>query len=74
MQQVTQGDAADVPLEIPSEDASVGQLIKYNYTRIKRDYFDGAQGAVNKKLMLNVSCFVLAVAGMSQYGEKLEWK
>lgn len=52
--------------ELPDEDASALELMKYNYNRLHRKYF---HEPTQRRLVINSTCFVVAVFCMNQYGD-----
>lgn len=59
-------------IEVPDENATVGELISYNYKRLMKDYFgDGEERANNIKLLKNAVFFVASVVVMNQSGHRL---
>ncbi|GBG26231.1 Hypothetical Protein FCC1311_024522 [Hondaea fermentalgiana] len=59
-------------LVVPDEDASVMELMSYNYKRLMTDYFgEGEERANNLKLLKNFTFFALSVLAMNQSGHRL---
>lgn len=68
MQEQGANGGADDVIELPDDDASVLDLIKYNSRRLYKEYF-GTEA--KRKRFLDVGCFALACYAIKNYGEAL---
>jgi len=64
---VEKKSAAEIE-ELPSEDASVFEIIKWNANRLHKRYLSDP---TQRELAMNVSAFAVACICMNQYGELL---
>ena len=66
-------DDNDNEIPVPSENASVLELMQYNYQRIKCQYMgkDKKEQAVTGKLCMNIGCFITSAVLINQFGDAL---
>lgn len=61
-------NSADKVVEIPGDDASMLEIIKYNTNRLYKDFFGTRQ---QRKKLIDFTCFSIACFAIKNYGEAL---